>query len=376
LLAELGLRLMGYGLDTDSAFQPDFHCGARHVPNFRGWHTKEGRVWVEINSHGFRDRERTLTKPPNTYRIAVLGDSFAEAFQVQLDKPFWSVMERQLAERWQSHGQRVEVLNFGVSGYGTAQQLEMLRHYVWDYQPDLVLLQFLASNDVCSNSRALEPQDGRPFYTLEDDRLVLDNSFRRDPERVRFQTSTWIKMKHAVVENTRLGALVYQFRHYRQKKQIDEMEAGLTAQAFCEPTNREWQDAWTVTDRLVVEMARRVTSRGAEFAVIMANVGFEVAPDDLVREPILAKLGVSELLYPERRMQTLGATHGFPVVRLAEPMLEYAKKHQTYLHGFSNTRLGTGHWNEAGHRLAGEIAANLLIDLGLGPPALASSEPE
>jgi len=27
------------------------------------------------------------------------------------------------------------------------------------------------------------------------------------------------------------------------------------------------------------------------------------------------------------------------------------------MHGFANTRLGTGHWNETGHRVAGELAA-------------------
>ena len=136
LLAEVGLRLSGFRLGTDSAFQPDPYCGVRHVPNYRGWHTREGRVWIEINSHGFRDRERTVDKPAGTFRIAVIGDSYAEALQVDLDKTFWSVLERKLAERWPAIGQRVEVLNFGVSGYGTAQELEMLRHYVWDYQPD------------------------------------------------------------------------------------------------------------------------------------------------------------------------------------------------------------------------------------------------
>jgi len=376
LLAELGLRVIGYGLDTDSAFQPDPYCGARHVPNYRGWHTKEGRVWIQINSHGFRDRERSLAKPPDTFRIAVLGDSFAEAFQVDLDKTFWSVMERHLAERWKSHGCRVEVLNFGVSGYGTAQQLEMLRHYVWDFQPDLVLLQFLASNDVCSNSRALERQTGRPFYTLEDDQLMLDDSFRRDPERIRFQASAWIRLKHAIVEHLRLGALIYQLRHRKQKVQIDDMEAGLTIQAFCEPTSRAWREAWEITDRLVIEMAREVHSRGAQFVVLMANVGAEVDPDDAVREPLLEKLGVSDLLYPERHLQALGATHDLPVIGLAEPMLEFARRHHTYMHGFRNTRWGAGHWNETGHRLAGEMAANGLVELGLGPPHLASTDPE
>ena len=97
LLAEVGLRVMGFRLGTDSAFQADPWCGVRHVPGYRGWHTREGRSWIEINSHGCRDRPRTVAKPAGTFRIAVLGDSYAEAFQVDLDKTFWSVMEEQIA---------------------------------------------------------------------------------------------------------------------------------------------------------------------------------------------------------------------------------------------------------------------------------------
>ena len=367
-LAELGLWFVGYGLGTDSAYQPDPYCGARHVPRYRGWHTQEGRSWIEMNSHGFRDRERTLEKPPDTFRVAVIGDSFAEALQVDLDKTFWMVMERLFAESRPFNGQRVEVLNFGVAGYGTAQELEMLRHYVWDYQPDLIMLQFLAGNDIANNSRKLEQQTGRPFYTLEADRLVLDNSFLQDLERVCFQTSTWIKLKDFVVHNSRVAAMIYQIRHQQRAPEIKEgTEVGLAMQPFCEPDSFDWKNAWAVTDRLVVEMAREAESHGAKFVVLMANNGVEVEPNNSVFEGVVGRLGVADLLYPERRLEALAAQHGFAVIRLAQAMRQYSQEHQVYLHGFANTRMGTGHWNEAGHRLAGELAAAHLLEIGLVP---------
>ncbi len=358
LLAEAALRLAGIGLGTDSAYQADPYCGVRHVPNYRGWHTREGRVWIEINSHGWRDRERSVDKPPDTFRIAVLGDSYAEAFQVALDKTFWSVMEDGLAERRRALGQRVEVLNFGVSGYGTAQELEALRHYVWAYQPDLILLQFFAANDVCNNSRRLDGHAGRPYYTLDGERLVLDDSFLQDPERVRFQTSTWIQLKDFIVHHSRVAALIYESRHRRAVPiPADGTEPGLAMQAFRKPDSAAWKDAWAVTDRLVLEMAREARSHGAEFVVLMANCGIEVDPQDAARGRLEQALGVRDLLYPERRLAALGAAHGFTVVRLAEAMRRSCREHQLYAHGFANTRPGTGHWNETGHRLAGELAA-------------------
>ena len=39
-------------------------------------------------------------------------------------------------------GKQVEVINFGVSGYGTAQELLTLRQKVWDFSPDIVVLAF------------------------------------------------------------------------------------------------------------------------------------------------------------------------------------------------------------------------------------------
>ena len=141
----------------------------------------------------------------------------------------------------------------------------------------------------------------------------------------------------------------------------DGAETGLAMQAFREPDTPEWQDAWAVTDRLVVEIAGEAKAHGAAFVVLMANCGIEVDPQDAVRERVMERLGVTDLLYPERRMAAPGAAHGFTVIRLAEAMRKYCQDHQVYLHGFANTRLGTGHWNETGHYVAGELAAAHLI---------------
>ena len=43
-------------------------------------------------------------------------------------------------------------------------------------------------------------------------------------------------------------------------------------------------------------------------------------------------------------------------------MLEVATRDQQYFHGFDNTGFGEGHWNVAGHRLAGELIAQVLLE--------------
>jgi len=60
----------------------------------------------------------------------VIGDSSAEALQVPVEERFWKITENDLQTCAASTGKKIEVINFGVSGYGTAQELITLRQYV------------------------------------------------------------------------------------------------------------------------------------------------------------------------------------------------------------------------------------------------------
>jgi hypothetical protein len=97
-----------------------YDCGARLVPNYSGTQTDEGRALITTNSQGFRDREHSISKPAGVFRIAILGDSFAEAAQVDLEETFWAILETKLVAENCFPEAIIEVLNFGVSGYGTA----------------------------------------------------------------------------------------------------------------------------------------------------------------------------------------------------------------------------------------------------------------
>ena len=97
------------------------------------------------NSLGFRDREHDRTKPAGTYRILVLGDSITQGLGIKQDQDLYtSVLERTL-------GPNTEVLNFGVSGYNTQQEVETLRDRGLQYSPDLVVLS-VCVNDAESRS--------------------------------------------------------------------------------------------------------------------------------------------------------------------------------------------------------------------------------
>jgi hypothetical protein len=63
----------------------------------------------------------------------------------------------------------------------------------------------------------------------------------------------------------------------------------------------------------------------------------------------------------------MGETHGFTVVTLAEPLQQLAIRDHVYLHGFKNTMMGEGHWNERGHAAAADVLSREICGNTLAP---------
>jgi hypothetical protein len=64
-------------------------------------------------------------------------------------------------------------------------------------------------------------------------------------------------------------------------------------------------------------------------------------------------LGVEDLFYPDRRIADFCRSKAIPVITLAPTLADYAAREHVNLHGFTGN-IGYGHWNELGHRVAGE----------------------
>jgi hypothetical protein len=99
---------------------------------------KEGFSRAKFNSLGMRDYERSISKPPGMIRVAVIGDSYVEALQVDTDKTFCAELERELKQRFPQNS--FEVLNFGVSAHNLGQMMLRLENLALKFEPDVVLL--------------------------------------------------------------------------------------------------------------------------------------------------------------------------------------------------------------------------------------------
>lgn len=380
LAAEAGLRLVGYS--APSFYRADPCCGVSLYPGSSGVWQSEGRAEIEISSQGLRDREHELAKPANTLRIAVLGDSYAEALQVPMEQTFWAVAEQRLQGCAALGGRRAEVINFGVSGYGTGQELQMLRERVWAFDPDLVVLAFLTGNDVRNNSRALEGDPTRPYFRLESGRLVLDDAFLESPQ-YRAIDSVPARLLIAATQYSRVLQLVNATRKAIKARAAtppptpqqgaQQAEIGLDNLVYLDPPNEDWREAWAVTEALIAEMAREVDGRGRGFLLTTLSNGIQVLPDPKERQEWQTRIGVSDLLYPDKRIAALARREGIEALTLAPILGRWAEERQTCVHGFSNATLCSGHWNAEGHRLAGEAISARICDM-LGPRASAGMQ--
>jgi hypothetical protein len=388
VVAEVALRVVGYS--CPNFYTTDRHRGVALRSGMEGWYRRESRQYVRINSAGFRDREHARAKPADTLRIAVIGDSYAEAMQVALEESFWATVEQRLKPCPALAGRKVEVLSFGVSGYGTAQELITLRQYVWDYSPDIVLLLMTTNNDITDNSRPLKKQDIPYFIFRDGGLLALDDSFR-DSRLFRFRDSAFIRFFDGVINRLRVIQAMreasYAIRIYwmsrgtpavqpapahnaeaaqpadAQKSPVME-EVGIDNMIYREPDDQRWTDAWRVTEGLIALMREEVRSKGARFLVVTGSNAIQVHPSPASRQDFMRRLRIDDLFYPDRRVQSFCEREGIPVLNLAPSLQAYAEQHNIFLHGFGEN-IGNGHWNPSGHRLAGELIAQRLCE-GIG----------
>ncbi len=366
-LCEGGLRLAQ--ISYPYFHEPDPHRGYSLSPGVEGWYTNENRAYIRINSLGMRDREHSVPKPAKTFRVAVLGDSFTEAFQVDREKTFWSVLENELADCPTFSDKTPEVLNFGVGGYGTGQELLTLRHHVWRFDPDLVLLAFFSGNDARNNSKKLQGDDRIPYFNFKDGRLTLDAAFR-DTAWYRSRTSWTGRTGYWILNSFRTVQILKRAWNLAQSAapaqdgvpdNVNTIEAGLDDTVFREPANQDWQNAWRITEALIAEMSREVKEKNKRFFISTVTSGIQVHPDKKIRDEFMKKMRVKNLFYPETRLQAIEEEHGIPVLSLAPLFQAYADQKRVFLHGFG-ARLGVGHWNEEGHKLGGRLMANFICE--------------
>jgi len=316
---------------------------------------------VETNSFGMRDTARTLDKPPGVFRIAMLGDSVVEGVHVQPNE----VMNIQLENILRSKGYNAEVLNFGVEGIGTTQELLIYKEKVRQFHPDLVLLTY-TSNDVMNNSSIIQPEVYgiqtwyAPYYDIGPDGNLV---FRPVQQRWFNDTRTWLEGHSLLVYY--LERIWFSIDYAPTKWNGIPVFYGV----YGDPLSPDWTKAWNVTDKVMGLARNTVEGDGAKFMVLSWADFWEVDPDWRARlEKQLGTKLPSEFNPPKARerlegiFQRNGITYDFTTAY----MQHYRDEHHLEWPYFSYTC--NAHYSALGHAVAAQAIYEKLQEHGMLPP--------
>lgn len=154
----------------------------------------EGYAQDVTNKDGMRDSSLALEKPPGVVRIAAVGDSMVEGYQVSSDQTF----VKQLANRLTADGIKSEGLNFGMSGFSTTQALYLFKEKIQKYHPDVLILAYHIGdnekNNYVPSSGAFMP---RPYVSLKDGILQTDwrgyDLWWQGPMHANYDSNRWLR---------------------------------------------------------------------------------------------------------------------------------------------------------------------------------------
>ena len=150
---------LGNPLDLKPYIRHHPLIGYEYVPGTRYTLPRPGggTYTLNINSAGIRsDREYSPAKPAGVYRILVFGDSYAAGQYQSNEHRFSELMERRHPG--------LEVINFGLEGTGTDQQLLIFEEIGRRYEHDLVVLMPFLQNirrNTVESRVSRDPKTGR-----------------------------------------------------------------------------------------------------------------------------------------------------------------------------------------------------------------------
>jgi hypothetical protein len=304
---------------------------------------------VSFNSAGMRDREHTIEKPAGTFRILVMGDSFMEAVQVPFESSFPSLLEAGLLGK---SSRKIEVINAGVSGWGTDDALRYLTMYGLRYQPDLVLITMTLHNDISDNLR----QD---WHRLEGDTLATQA--RAPMPWFAYQK---VRLKAFLSTRFQLYQLWRRVRHGKEIRQGGRQLASHVVQLFSTPSPEKITKGVELTDLLLHQVKRETEAAGGRMAVVFLPLKYQLSDSvwtDFVKSSELPADSL-DIGKPQALIKPVIDTLGVPLVDLLPSFRQWVADTSAPLY-----LEWDGHWNEAGHRLAATATVDGLIAAGAVP---------
>ncbi|MDH4036295.1 MAG: SGNH/GDSL hydrolase family protein [Candidatus Krumholzibacteria bacterium] len=319
--AEIALRITYHPENLGTVIRYDDLLGWSLVPNAMLISNDTGRglhYRMDINSIGLREDEVDLPKPKGRKRVLILGDSIAFGSGVQGNERFSDHLKGELPGD-------VDIVNAGVPGWGTDQELLFYERDLRRLEADIVVLEFTANNDVVNNElRGPLIEDGtKPRFRCNDGVLTLE-----PPNRPAVVATTAKARVKSVLRKSRLLLFVkrrLEMRHYKQHAREDPSLAHAGYEADRHLSHWSVYDtrggvaietAWSVTECIFAQLAHDCREDSVRLIVFAFPLKIEVdVPwrDDLIQRTQTDPQYL-DYMRPYRRMEAICAREGIEFV--------------------------------------------------------------
>ena len=377
VLAVVGLAMAGLALEIGlRVLYPDVpitrrdeRLGSLARPNLDVRKTFGGHervVRITTNAAGLRGAELPDGRTAGVRSVIALGDSFTFGDAVEADEAWPARLEARLnraglASRWQ-------VVNAGVPGHGTGQQLLLARLLEDRVGPDVAVLGFTVVNDVldnlCVEEASYTAKGGVPCFALDGERLrviapasIAAASARR--QRLRVVDFLAGEARRLTLWNPALLGLAG-----RSGVTIDLPYVPATVASWYEP--RYAEPGWRLTQRLLIELRDEFHARRVPLVILVIPAALQVDP---ALQSTLRALGhrhaaVGDFLGDPARPQRLIAdfcrSAALECVDALPALTDLELRGTRAYYPIDN------HWTPAAHALAADLVATHLADRALG----------
>jgi hypothetical protein len=377
LVGELAARVLLAVLPdpADSVFVKDEDTTWRFRPSPPGVAEDDSE---HVNALGFRDREHSRRKPPGTYRVLGVGDSFVFG-AVPPARNFLRVAENVLNAN-AAYSLRTEILLMGCPGYSPEHYRGLVTGPGRELDPDLIVVAFFVGNDVTGIPVRGRIIHGQKYYT---------GSSRRWLHLLR-RSRLWQLSESLFVRRIKLAWLQRKRRReeFRPPGQVDaaapDSTAGGDATPYVSSMYLEIEDKnlpvyakspdqhlrrlWEEAEGYLEDINRSCRQTGVPWLLLL--IPEEIQVNSQVRQLVLEGLGRDPARYdldlPQRRLARWAAAHDVPLLDPL-PRLRSARESGIRFYVPNDT-----HWNVRGNRLVGEMLATAVARLRAGTGAAAS----
>ena len=154
------------------------------------------------------------------------------------------------------------------------------------------------------------------------------------------------------------------FKNISKKKLNKEIKEtnNFDRSSLYNPLNSDWSRAWLATEKIIKMIDIEIKNKKKEFILVTLSTPIQVYPDIDKIEKFKKENNIDDIFYPENRLDKFSQKNSIKFIQIAKKMREIALEKSIFFHGFNNTKMGTGHWNESGHKLASKLISEQICN--------------